>query len=61
MEAVRQEAERRDYYGGTVMLHSVSGGTGSGECHRKNHINGGPLVTESAYHIQCTHSEKAVR
>ncbi|XP_062387481.1 tubulin delta chain-like isoform X1 [Sardina pilchardus] len=30
MEAVRQEAERRDYYGGTVMLHSVSGGTGSG-------------------------------
>ncbi|KAL2102021.1 hypothetical protein ACEWY4_003782 [Coilia grayii] len=30
MEAVRREAERRDYYGGTVMLHSVSGGTGSG-------------------------------
>ncbi|XP_042564392.1 tubulin delta chain-like isoform X3 [Clupea harengus] len=30
MEAVRQEAERRDYYGGTIMLHSVSGGTGSG-------------------------------
>lgn len=31
MEAVRQEAERQDYYGGTVLLHSLSGGTGSGE------------------------------
>ncbi|XP_062847861.1 tubulin delta chain-like [Trichomycterus rosablanca] len=30
MEAVRREAERRDYYGGTVLLHSLSGGTGSG-------------------------------
>ncbi|XP_017326691.1 uncharacterized protein LOC108267194 isoform X2 [Ictalurus punctatus] len=30
MEAVRQEAERQDYYGGTVLLHSLSGGTGSG-------------------------------
>lgn len=31
MEAVRREAERQDYYGGTVVLHSLSGGTGSGE------------------------------
>ncbi|XP_063076322.1 tubulin delta chain-like isoform X2 [Engraulis encrasicolus] len=30
MEAVRREAEKRDYYGGTVMVHGVSGGTGSG-------------------------------
>ncbi|KAI5106096.1 tubulin delta chain [Silurus meridionalis] len=30
MEAVRREAERQDYYGGTVLLHSLSGGTGSG-------------------------------
>ncbi|XP_066538466.1 uncharacterized protein [Hoplias malabaricus] len=30
MEAVRQEAERQDYYGGTVLFHSLSGGTGSG-------------------------------
>ncbi|XP_064203228.1 uncharacterized protein LOC135261154 [Anguilla rostrata] len=30
MEAVRREAERRDCYCGTVMLHSLSGGTGSG-------------------------------
>uniref|UniRef100_W5LAT3 Tubulin delta chain n=1 Tax=Astyanax mexicanus TaxID=7994 RepID=W5LAT3_ASTMX len=30
MEAVRQEAERQDYYGGTILLHSLSGGTGSG-------------------------------
>ncbi|KAI4885566.1 hypothetical protein NFI96_016859 [Prochilodus magdalenae] len=30
MEALRQEAERRDYYGGTVLLHSLGGGTGSG-------------------------------
>lgn len=31
MEAVRREAERQDYYGGTVVLHSLSGGTGSGK------------------------------
>ncbi|XP_027005362.2 tubulin beta-8 chain-like isoform X3 [Tachysurus fulvidraco] len=30
MEALRQEAERQDYYGGTVLLHSLTGGTGSG-------------------------------
>ncbi|XP_026855081.2 tubulin gamma chain-like isoform X2 [Electrophorus electricus] len=30
MEAVRKEATRQDYYGGTVLLHSLSGGTGSG-------------------------------
>ncbi|XP_072536757.1 tubulin delta chain-like isoform X2 [Salminus brasiliensis] len=30
MEAVRQEAERQDYYGGAILLHSLSGGTGSG-------------------------------
>ncbi|XP_028841553.1 tubulin delta chain-like isoform X2 [Denticeps clupeoides] len=30
MEALRKEAERRSYYGGTVLLHSLSGGTGSG-------------------------------
>lgn len=30
MEAVRREAERPDYYGGTILLHSLSGGTGSG-------------------------------
>ncbi|KAF5901097.1 tubulin beta chain, nucleomorph-like, partial [Clarias magur] len=30
MEALRREAERQDYYGGTVALHSLSGGTGSG-------------------------------
>lgn len=31
MEAVRKEVERIDYYGGVVLLHSLSGGTGSGE------------------------------
>lgn len=31
MEALRREAERQDYYGGIVALHSLSGGTGSGE------------------------------
>ena len=36
MEALRQEAERRDYYGGTVLLHSLGGGTGSGE--QKNQV-----------------------
>ncbi|KAK3550568.1 hypothetical protein QTP70_000051 [Hemibagrus guttatus] len=30
MEALRREAERQDYYGGTVLLHSLTGGTGSG-------------------------------
>ncbi|KAM9489417.1 tubulin delta chain-like isoform 2-T2 [Clarias gariepinus] len=30
MEALRREAERQDYYGGIVALHSLSGGTGSG-------------------------------
>ncbi|KAM3873356.1 tubulin delta chain-like [Diretmus argenteus] len=30
MDAVRREAERRDYYGGVMLLHSLSGGTGSG-------------------------------
>lgn len=31
MEAVRRVAEKQDYYGGTVVLHSLSGGTGSGK------------------------------
>lgn len=30
MEAVRREAEKIDFYGGVVLLHSLSGGTGSG-------------------------------
>ncbi|XP_030638671.1 tubulin delta chain-like [Chanos chanos] len=30
MESIRREAERRDYFGGTVLFHSLSGGTGSG-------------------------------
>ncbi|KAJ8415814.1 hypothetical protein AAFF_G00403710 [Aldrovandia affinis] len=30
MEAVRREVERRDCYCGTILLHSLSGGTGSG-------------------------------
>ncbi|KAJ8288140.1 hypothetical protein COCON_G00007990 [Conger conger] len=30
MNAVRREAERRDCYCGTILLHSLSGGTGSG-------------------------------
>uniref|UniRef100_UPI003AADAF28 tubulin delta chain-like n=1 Tax=Centroberyx gerrardi TaxID=166262 RepID=UPI003AADAF28 len=30
MEAVRRAAERTDYYGGVMLLHSLSGGTGSG-------------------------------
>ncbi|XP_036395775.1 tubulin delta chain-like [Megalops cyprinoides] len=30
MEALRMEAERRDCYCGTILLHSLSGGTGSG-------------------------------
>nr|XP_005990788.1 PREDICTED: tubulin delta chain-like [Latimeria chalumnae] len=30
MESLRKEVERRDSYSGTVLLHSLSGGTGSG-------------------------------
>ncbi|XP_029442558.1 tubulin delta chain-like, partial [Rhinatrema bivittatum] len=30
MESLRKEVERRDCYSGTVLLHSLSGGTGSG-------------------------------
>ncbi|XP_053569698.1 tubulin delta chain-like [Bombina bombina] len=30
MESLRKEVERRDCYSGTVMLHSLCGGTGSG-------------------------------
>ncbi|XP_015277831.1 PREDICTED: tubulin delta chain-like [Gekko japonicus] len=30
MESLRREVERRDYYGGTVLFHSLSGGTGAG-------------------------------
>ncbi|XP_077160559.1 uncharacterized protein LOC143820973 isoform X2 [Paroedura picta] len=30
MESLRKEAERRDCYGGTVLFHSLSGGTGAG-------------------------------
>lgn len=31
MEAVRRAAERIDCYGGVMLLHSLSGGTGSGK------------------------------
>jgi hypothetical protein len=30
MEALRKEAELADYFLGTVMVHSLAGGTGSG-------------------------------
>nr|XP_028605924.1 tubulin delta chain-like [Podarcis muralis] len=30
MESLRKEAEKRDFYGGTVLFHSLSGGTGAG-------------------------------
>ncbi|KAG9471915.1 hypothetical protein GDO78_022337 [Eleutherodactylus coqui] len=33
MDAFRKEVERRDCYSGTVILHSLCGGTGSGMFH----------------------------